>query len=534
MGEVEYLIEGDKKGAIINSSSGAVDLSSATAGDITIKAVIAPNNKYLETTFKYNFTIDLTAPEYGNIINLIKELTVNGETASDSPDLTNAPTSYNLGQHGTKTFTVTLATNGVSTSSIDVDSSTGAVTLPANTGATVVTVKVSTPGGTKYAAGSKTYTVTFTKIDAPDLTFDAPGSVAWGTSVSVVTPSVPSNYNQNQMGTLSYEGSADGINVASNGTVTATKPGTVDVTVSTSGGNKYKAGEVGKYTVEFTKKNAPDLSFSTPSPVAWGTAVQAVSSSSNYNQTEMGTLSYALPQGTDSSISIDSNGVVTATKPGTVDVTVSTIAGGTKYNAGEVGTYTVEFTKKNAPNLTFGTPDQVEWGTQVSVLTPSNYNETEMGTLSYALSDSSDNGTSIADDGTVTANQSGSATVKVSTSGGTKYNAGSNVGTYTVIFNKQDITSVSGPTGLSGTQNSATTVDASLANGSGYNSSTMGTVTYSIKDPAKGATIDSSGAVNLDNATDTGDITIKATIGANNLYNETTVEYDFTINASSE
>ena len=182
-------------------------------------------------------------------------------------------------------------------------------------------------------------------------------------------------------------------------------------------------------------------------------------------------------------------------------------------------------------------PNQVAWGTSVSAATPtaaSNYDQNEMGALSYSMSGTA-TGISVAANGTVTATQSGSVTVTVSTDGGTKYNAVSNVGTYIVTFNKQDINSVSGSTSLSGTSNSTTTVSASLANGTGYNSSTMGAVTYEITGADKGATIDSStGDVDLSNATSAGTITIKATIAANNLYNEKTVEYDFTINASSE
>ena len=354
MGAVTYSIDGNKKGAEINSSTGAVDLSGASVGVIKIKATIAAKGNYDKETSIYDFTINFNNPTFGNIVNLSKQLNSNGVTVSSSPNLTNAPTNYNSVQHGNRTFTVTSATNNVSTSNISVDSSTGAVTASAGTVATVVTVTVSTAGGTKYGPGSKTYTVTFTKSDAPSLTFDDPNQVAWGTQVSVVTPTAASNYNQTQMGALSYSmsGTATGISVAANGTVTATQPGSVIVKVSTTGGTKYNAGSnVGTYTVTFTKKNAPNLLFSDPNQVAWGTSVSAVTptAASNYDQNEMGALSYV---GSAVGISVATNGTVTATQPGSVTVTVST-DGGTKYKAGNVGTYTVTFTKKNALNLSF-------------------------------------------------------------------------------------------------------------------------------------------------------------------------------------
>ena len=351
MGAVTYAIKnrGNVTGASISGRN--LDLSSATISPaaasaiIEIRATIAANDQYAETVVEYNVEINLAEPEYDDIVNLIKELNAGGGTASDNPNLDNAPASYNSDEHGARTFTITSATDNVPTSIISV-SNDGAVTLPANTGATEVTVKVSTPGGTKYAAGFKEYTVTFTKIDAPDLLFDDPSAqVAWGEEVSAVTPTTESGYNKTQMGTLSYAGTVTGISVATNGTVTATQPGSVTVKVSTAGGTKYKAGEVGAYDVKFTKK---------------------------------------------------------------------------------------------------------------------------------------------------------------------------------------DIISVSGQENLSGNLGSSDTVDASL---SGYDSGTMGTVRYEIKGDKKGATINnSSGAVNLSNATGAGTITIKATIAPNDLYNEKIVEYNVEIN----
>ena len=140
--------------------------------------------------------------------------------------------------------------------------------------------------------------------------------------------------------------------------------------------------------------------------------------------------------------------------------------------------------------------------------------------------------------GNVTATKSGTATVTVATAGGTKYNAKSNAGTYTVTFAKQD-PSITASTSLSGTLGG--TGNVALASGTGYNSGTMGVVSYAINSTGNtsGATINSTaGSVDLSNATispaaASATIGIRATIAANAKYNLKTVDYDVTINRAS-
>jgi hypothetical protein len=267
----------------------------------------------------------------------------------------------------------------------------------------------------------------------------------------------------------------------------------------------------------------------------------ALTSNNGYNSSAMGAVTYAIKDRgnvTGASISgsnLDLSGatITPAASSATIQIR-ATIAANDQY-AEKTINYNVTVNRQSAPSLLFATPAEVAWGTPVSAASaPTSYNEAEMGTLSYAISNVT--GISInANTGTVTATQSGTATVTVSTSGtSSKYETG-NVGSYTVTFTKQDLTTVSVPSGFAGNAGSVSTVDASLTSNNGYNSNTMGAVTYEIIGNNKGASINSgTGAVNLSSTTATGDITIKATIASNSLYKEKTVEYNFTINAYSQ
>ena len=167
----------------------------------------------------------------------------------------------------------------------------------------------------------------------------------------------------------------------------------------------------------------------------------------------------------------------------------------------------------------------------MAAVTPSSYNTTEMGSLTYAIP-SGTSGFSISN-GVVSADQSGSVTVTVSASGGTKYNSG-NVGTYNVEFDKQNIT-ITAP---SFTATLGGTVDVALASSTGYASNTMGTVRYSINNAnnttnatISGSTLSLSGAT-ISSGTST-TIKIRAVITTNNKYNEKTVDYNVTINRAN-
>ena len=159
MGAVTYSIEGNDLGATIDSSSGVVSLSSAIAGNLNIKAVIAANEKFAETEYEYAFTINKASIS-----------SLNSPTASDSSGgatyqivsdsfrftvnngLTNV--SYDADTMGDLTYTIS---NDGSTGAT-IGSSSGLISTIARDGSIVV--EISTAGGTVYA--SKTFTLTLT------------------------------------------------------------------------------------------------------------------------------------------------------------------------------------------------------------------------------------------------------------------------------------------------------------------------------------------------------------------------------------
>ena len=334
-------------------------------------------------------------------------------------------TGYNSSTMGAVTYAIKNRgkVTGASISGSNLDLS-GATITPAAPSATIE-IRATIAANDQYAETTINYNVTVNRQSAPALSFTPPLRVQWGTSVQAVSPS---GYDSNTMGALSYAGSATGITVNSNGTVTATQSGNVTVKVSIAGGNKYNAGVVGEYNVTFNRQSAPTLSFTSPPQAQWGTPVQAVSPS-GYDSNTMGALSYAGSGATG--ITVNSNGTVNATQSGNVTVTVS-IVQGNKYNAGVVGSYNVRFNRQSAPTLSFTSPPQAQWGTPVQAVSPSGYDSNTMGALSYAGSGAT--GITVNSNGTVNATQSGNVTVTVSIVQGNKYNAGV-VGSYNVRFN---------------------------------------------------------------------------------------------------
>ena len=133
----------------------------------------------------------------------------------------------------------------------------------------------------------------------------------------------------------------------------------------------------------------------------------------------------------------------------------------------------------------------------------------------------------------------GTIDVQVKTAGGTKYDSFA-VGTYSIVFATESINITTTPT-LSGTLGS--TVDVSLnAGNSEYDPSTMGEITYAIKNRGNvtGASIsvrdskllDLSGATIIP-ASASATIEIEATIQANGYYTGTTTTYNVTVNRAN-
>ena len=133
------------------------------------------------------------------------------------------------------------------------------------------------------------------------------------------------------------------------------------------------------------KQDAKALTFVNPIPIKWGDeAVQPVVPTGYTNELEMGVLSYV--KSADDTQAVITNGVVSQTKnPGSITVTVNA-AGGTLYDQGEVGTYTITVMHKDAPTVEITDPGMEEWGTNIlGPTTPAIHNETHMGALQYTI-----------------------------------------------------------------------------------------------------------------------------------------------------
>ena len=504
MGAITYKVTG---GSASNGANvdGDGKVTATKIGKVVVTATTAGGSEYAAGDIgTYTVTVTgKTAPA----LTFINPTSVEVEVQSEAPA---NPSDYDAITMGAITYKVTggSASNGAN---VDGD---GKVTA---TKAGKVVVTATTAGGSEYAAGDiGTYTVTVTGKTAPALTFINPTSVE--VEIQSEAPANPSDYDAITMGAITYKvtgGSAsNGANVDGDGKVTATKIGKVVVTATTAGGSEYAAGDIGTYTVTVTGKTAPALTFpDQPSVVEGGESAPA--NPTDYDATTMGAITYKVTGGTASNgATVEGDGRVNATQKGTVIVTATT-AGGSVYAAGEIGTYTITFTGKKAPALTFINPTSVEVEVQSEApANPSDYDAITMGAITYKVTGgSASNGANVDGDGKVTATKAGKVVVTATTAGGSEYAAG-DIGTYTVT--------VTGKTAPALTFINPTSVEVEIqseapANPSDYDAITMGAITYKVTggSASNGANVDGDGKVT---ATKIGKVVVTATISGGSEY----------------
>ena len=278
-----------------------------------------------------------------------------------------------------------------------------------------------------------------------------------------------------------------------------TAPGTATVTATIAGGTKYKPGIAGKYTVEFTKREAPKLTFIEPQWVNFGTKSSAPASPTGYDEATMGAIIYKVTSGTASDgATIDGDGRVHTTKVGKVVVTATT-NGGTHYAAGKIGTFTVTVQKMWVGYSTIGqitSPTSVPLGGTSEAPNTENLSE-KYGKLSFKrkYNETGDNTTVDPNTGEVRgAEYAGTVIVVFTTAGNDRYepsDPSSFAGEFAVMFTETQVSFSNPPNVTVGTKSDAPTMTGSYDEGE-YN-----TIQYQVTGgtASDGAIVDGDGKV---------------------------------------
>ena len=341
----------------------------------------------------------------------------------------------------------------------------------------------------KYALNSTVVTVTVNKISTEinvgntNVTLNALDSVD---ANATLTPA--------DAGNLTYTSSNENVVQVNGGKIIAVGKGTATVTVSFNGTDKYAAAESKTIEVTVNINNASVTAEDITLTVDENATINATTTPEGLP------IEYVVD---DSGIvEVDENGVVTALKGGTAEITL--IVGDNK-------TYTI-----NSTTITV-TVNKIDTSIVVENKTLELYVDDEGHIVATLNPDGGDLNFTSSDDSVVTVDNfgdfnavaEGSATIIVSFAGDDKYNAAENV-TVTVKVSKIDTSIEFNYDTINLTVHNETIVVADL------NPPEAGNVTYTSSNPSV-VTVDSEGNVE---AVGVGNATITASFAGNDKYNE--------------
>ena len=428
------ILDGGNTGARINEAG--VISGTTQRGTVKAKISIAATNKYAATSREID--VEFIAKDAADLEHGIADKT--SQWGKPTPTVVHSITPWSQGTHGAITYSILDADN--TGASIN-DETTGVISGTTDVGEVTVTVAIA--GGTKYKQGDVgTFTVKFiakASTSAGEHGIVNQAGVKWGTPSTAPAPAIPS-WAAETHGDIFFKISSHGT-TGGNATINpntgvisgTTHVGVVTVTVAIKGGTKYAAGDIGTFDVTFTVKAALALDFTNPPAVKLNTQSSAPASPTGYDETTMGAIKYSITSDS-AGTNLDDEGRVTATNQGDVVVTATTL-GGTKYNAGVIGTYTVTFTGKAALTLIFEDQPWERWNEQSDApAIPEEYDAKKMGAITYSVTGgTASGGATIEADGSVKVTEPGKVVVTATITGGTEHDAGE-IGTYTIIFGK--------------------------------------------------------------------------------------------------
>ena len=403
---VTYEITSDNGVASIDSTTGILTI--LKAGDVTVKATRAADDKYNEVTAKYTLTINKA-----DQTNFAFEKP-NPEAVTYDPK-NNTFSNKASSDQGADNVTYTITSdNGVA--SIDIN---GTLTiLKAGT----VTVKATRAADDKYKEATAEYTLTINKADQTNFAFEKPnpGAITYKPGLTFENAVTGGQ----SAGNITYT-ITSGKDVASiddsNGTLTINKAGTVTVKATRAADDKYKEATA-EYTLTIDKANQRGFVFEkTQHEITYEPDLTFDNAATGGQST--GNVTYMITSGNDVA-SIDSaTGTLTILKAGTVTVK-AVRAGDDCYNDSYEISYTLKINKADQTGFEFEQYDndtyKITYNTGMSFKNAVSGGQ-GTGNITYSLSSDI---VSIDNDGNITFKngQVGTVTVTATRAADDKYN----------------------------------------------------------------------------------------------------------------
>ena len=336
---VTYEITSDNGVASIDSTTGILTI--LKAGDVTVKATRAADDKYNKVTAEYTLTInkaDQTNFAFEN---------QNPEAITYDPK-NNTFSNKASSDQGADNVTYTITSgNGVAS----IDSSTGTLTiLKAGT----VTVKATRAADDKYKEATAEYTLTINKADQTHFAFEKPNPEArtYKPGLTFENKASSDQGADNVTYTITSDNDVASID-STTGTLTILKAGTVTVKAVRAGDDCYNASAEINYTLKINKADQTGFEFeqydNDTYKITYNTGMSFKNAASGGQGT--GNITYSLSPSDIVSINEKGNITFNDGQVGTVTVT-ATRAADDKYN--EVSTkYTLNISYLVTPENSY-------------------------------------------------------------------------------------------------------------------------------------------------------------------------------------
>ena len=504
---VTYEITSDNGVASIDSTTGILTI--LKAGDVTVKATRAADDKYNEATAEYTLTINkadqthfaFENPNPGAITYDPKNNTFSNKASSDQ---------------GADNVTYTITSdNGVA--SIDIN---GTLTiLKAGT----VTVQATRAADDKYKEATAEYTLTINKADQTNFAFEKqnPATITYKPGLTFENAATGGQSAGNVTYTITSGKDVASID-DSNGTLTINKAGTVTVKATRAADDKYNE-VTAEYTLTINKADQTNFAFEKQNPGAITYKPGLTFENKATGNQGTGKITYEITSGNDVA-SIDDNGKLTINKAG--DVTVkATRAADDKYKEA-TAEYTLTINKADQTNFAFENQNP-EARTYKPGLTFENKASSDQGAdnVTYTITSGNDVASIDSATGTLTILKAGTVTVKAIRAGDDCYNASAEI-SYTLKINKAD------QTGFEFEQYDNDTYKITYNTGMSFKNAASGgqgtgNITYSLL-PSDIVSIDEDGNITFNDGK-VGTVTVTATRAADDKYNEVSTKYTLNI-----
>ena len=506
---VTYEITSDNGVASIDSTTGILTI--LKAGDVTVKATRAADDKYNEVTAEYTLTInkaDQTNFAFENqnpeaITYDPKNNTFSNKASSDQGE-------------DNVTYEIT-SDNGVAS----IDSTTGILTILK---AGDVTVKATRAADDKYNEVTAEYTLTINKADQTNFAFENqnPEAITYDPKNNTFSNKASSDQGADNV-TYTITSGKDVASIDdSNGTLTINKAGTVTVKATRAADDKYNE-VTAEYTLTINKADQTHFAFEKPNPEA--RTYKPGLTFENKASSDQGADNVTYTITSDNGVaSIDIYGTLTILKAG--DVTVkATRAADDKYNE-VTAEYTLTINKADQTNFAFENqnPEAITYDPKNNTFSNKASSDQGADNVTYTITSDNDVASIDSTTGTLTILKAGTVTVKAVRAGDDCYNASAEIN-YTLKINKADQTGFEFEQYDNDTYKITYNTGMSFKNAASGGQST-GNITYSLSSDI--VSIYNDGNITFKDG-QVGTVTVTATRAADDKYNEVSTKYTLNI-----